>query len=112
VTERSRLRSAADRQLREIEALYSADAVLHRSLRLDDVLRGLVDVATEMLRADKTTVLVWDEKHERLVPGATRGFRPESVARMSHAPGEGITGRVAIANQPIGVEDALRSEEH
>jgi PAS domain S-box-containing protein len=107
VTERSRLRAAADRHLREIQALYSADEVLHRSLRIDDVLRGLVDVATEILRADKTSVLVWDENHERLIPGATRGFRPESVARMSHAPGEGITGRVAIANQPIGVEDAL-----
>jgi PAS domain S-box-containing protein len=107
VTERSRLRSAAERHLREIEALYRADEVLHRSLRLDDVLRGLVDVATEILRADKTTVLVWDDNHERLVPGATRGFRPESVARMSHAPGEGITGKVAMTNQPIAVEDAV-----
>src|SRR4029434_5026970 len=40
-------------------------------------------------------------------PGATRGFRPESLARMAHLPGEGITGRVALANRPIAVEDAL-----
>jgi PAS domain S-box-containing protein len=106
VTERSNLRAAAERRLREIEALYRADAVLHRSLRLDDVLRGLVDVATELLSADKTTVMVWDERHARLVPGATRGFRAETVARLSVAPGEGITGRVAITNRPIAVEDA------
>jgi PAS domain S-box-containing protein len=108
VTERSDLRAAAERRLREVEALYRADEVLHRSLHLEDVLRGLVDVATGILGADKTTVLVWDERHERLVPGATRGFRPDSVARMSHAPGEGITGRVALANRPIAVEDAPR----
>jgi PAS domain S-box-containing protein len=105
ITERSVLRTAAEHRLREVEALYQADEVLHRSLRLDSVLQGLVDVATEILGADKTSVLVWDERHERLVPGATRGFGPESVARMSHAPGEGITGRVAIANRAIAVED-------
>jgi PAS domain S-box-containing protein len=107
VTERSRLRTAADRQLRELQALYSADHVLHRSLRLDHILQGLVDVATEILRADKTSVLIWDEKRDRLVPGATRGFRPESIARMSHALGEGITGRVAMTNRPIAVQDAI-----
>ena len=58
VTERSRLRSATERQLREIEALYRADEVLHRSLHLGDVLSGLVDLASEILGADKTSVLV------------------------------------------------------
>ena len=53
-----------------------------------------------------TSVLVWDERHERLIPGATRGFRPEVVAQMSHAPGDGITGRVALSGEPIAVEDA------
>ena len=53
-----------------------------------------------------TSVLVWDERHEHLIPGATRGFRPEVVAQMSHAPGEGITTRVALSGEPIAVEDA------
>ncbi len=66
-----------------------------------------MDVATDVLKSDKTSVLVWDERHERLVPGATRGFSPESLAQMSHAPGEvGVTIRVALSNEPIGVEDA------
>jgi PAS domain S-box-containing protein len=106
VTERTVLRTAAEHRLREVEALYRADEVLHRSLRLDSVLQGLVDVATEILGADKTTVLVWDDSRERLIPGATHGFRPESLARMSHALGEGITGRVAMTNHTIAVEDA------
>jgi signal transduction histidine kinase len=54
-----------------------------------------------------TSVLVWDERHEKLIPGATRGFRPEVVAQMSHAPGEGITTRVALSGEPIAVEDAV-----
>jgi PAS domain S-box-containing protein len=106
VSERVQLRAEAARRLKELEAIYEADETLHRSLRLDDVLHGLVNLATDILEADKTTVLVWDERHERLIPGATRGFRPESVARMSHALGEGITGRVAQTRLPISVPDA------
>src|SRR4029077_17114741 len=48
-----------------------------------------------------------DEHHTRLVPGATRGFRPERVAKMSHAPGEGITGLVALTGHPISVADPM-----
>ncbi len=105
VSERVVLRAEAARRLRDLQALYAADEMLHRSLRLEDVLRALVDLATDILEADKTTVLVWDAAHERLVPGATRGFRPETVARMSHRLGEGITGLVAQTRQPMFVND-------
>ena len=107
VSERVRLRAEADRRLRELEALYEADETLHRSLQLHDVLQALVNLATDILEADKTSVLVWDARHERLIPGATRGFRPESVALMSYALGEGIAGQVALTSQPIAVENVL-----
>jgi PAS domain S-box-containing protein len=106
VSERVQLRSEAARRLRELETLKEADKTLHRSLQLQDVLQALVDLAKEILEADKTAVLVWDATHERLVPGATHGFRPESVARMSLSPEQGITGLVARTGIPIAVEDA------
>lgn len=104
--ENARLHGQTLRRSRELEALYRADEMLYASLRLDEVLQALVDVAADVLEADMTSVLVWDEAHEHLVPGATRGFRPEVVAQMSHAPGEGITTRVALSGQPIAVADA------
>ena len=64
-----------------------------------------MDVAGDILHSDKSTVLVWDSQHVRLVPGATRGFGPETVARLAHVPGEGITGLVAQSLQPIAVPD-------
>ena len=104
--ENARLHAQTLRRSRDLEALYRADEVLYRSLRLDQVLQALVDVASDVLQADMTSVLVWDERHERLIPGATRGFAPESLAGMSHALGEGITGLVALTGQPVTVEDA------
>ncbi len=105
--ENARLHAQSLQRSRDLEALYRADEVLYRSLRLEEVLQALVDVATDVLRADMTSVLVWDENHERLVPGATRGFRPEVVAQMAHKPGEGVTTIVAMTGQPVAVEDAL-----
>jgi PAS domain S-box-containing protein len=90
---------------RELSALYRADEALHRSLHLEDILQALVDEATELLAADKTTVLICDASHERLVPGASRGFSVETLADMSHRLGEGITGAVAQTRKPIAVEN-------
>lgn len=105
--ENARLHAQSLQRSRDLEALYRADEVLYRSLRLDEVLQALVDVATDVLHADMCSVLVWDERHERLIPGATRGFRPEVVAQMEHKPGEGVTTIVAMTGQPVAVEDAL-----
>jgi GAF domain-containing protein len=96
-----------EERTRELEALYRADATLYRSLRIEGILQALVDEATELLGADKATVLVWDDAHERLVPGAARGILDQTVKQMQHALGEGITGEVARTGKAIGVADAL-----
>jgi signal transduction histidine kinase len=105
VMELRELRRRAEARTREIEALYTADEALHASLKVDEVLRALVDVATDLLGADKTAVMVWDDAHERLQARAGRGFSPATLARMVHGPGEGVTWRVAETGAPIVVDD-------
>jgi signal transduction histidine kinase len=102
----ARLRDEAARRMRELEALYRADERLYRSLELDEVLQALVDVAADVLGADKATVMIWDERRERLVPGAARGFSPATLALMQHEPREGVTTLVATTGQPVAIEDA------
>jgi ligand-binding sensor domain-containing protein/signal transduction histidine kinase len=99
-----------ERRRQELEALYRADAELDRCLRLEDVLRALVDIAIEMLQADKSSFFVWDPDHGQLVVGMARGFRPRTLSRLSFAPGEGTVGRVAASGQPMVVQDARHDE--
>jgi GAF domain-containing protein len=106
VLEAARLHDEAERRAHDLTGLYRAEATLHRSLRVDGVLQALVDVATDLLRSDKTSVLVWDERHEALVVGAARGFSAATLARMRHGPGEGIAWLVATRGEPIAVPDA------
>jgi nitrate/nitrite-specific signal transduction histidine kinase len=90
---------------KELAALYHADEELYRHLRLDEVLQTLVDVAADILGADKSSLMTWNDQRKRLVVGAAHGFSPETTAHMSFALGEGVVGRVAASGEPIVVED-------
>ncbi len=89
-----------EQQRNELESLYRADDELRRHLHLDEVLQSLVNTAVELLHADKGSLMVWDEKREKLHARATYGFQPETVARMSFAPGNGVAGKVALSGEP------------
>ena len=99
--------SEIERRRQELEALYRADEELYRHLRLDEVLQALVDIAVNILQADKSSLSVWDDdRRERLVVRAARGFRPEALAQMTVAPGDGTTvGHVAATGEPVIVQD-------
>jgi signal transduction histidine kinase len=97
-----------ERRGRELESLYRADEELSRYLRLDQVLQALVDTAVGLLHADKGSLLMWDDRHERLTLRFHHGFRPEMVAQVSLAPGQGVAGRVAVSGEPVIVADTGR----
>lgn len=96
----------AEQYARELETLYRADELLYRHLRLDQVLQAIVDVITQIMGVDKTSVMVWDAGTERLVVRASHGFSPAALERMAHyLPGEGIAGKVFQSGEPAAIED-------
>jgi ligand-binding sensor domain-containing protein/signal transduction histidine kinase len=95
-----------ERRKQELEALYRADAELHRHLSLDKVLQALVDIAVDILQADKSALLVWDQAREVLVVRFARGYQPETINEMRFAPDQGTVGRVASTGKPLAVKDA------
>jgi len=101
----ARLFARLEQRTRELEALYRADEELYSHLRLQNVLDALVNVATEILRADKSSLMVWNEKRTRLVVRAQRGFKPDTVATMSFGPNEGVIGQTAQSGELTIVED-------
>lgn len=101
---RERTREVAQRTL-SLEALYRADEELHRSLRLDDVLESLVDVAAQVLRADKSAVHVWSAQRAQLEVAATRGIAADTIPLMTYELGHGVVGRVGLARESIALED-------
>lgn len=94
----------ADRT-KELDALYRADEVLLTHLQLSRLLEALVDVAVDILKADKSSLLVWEPEQDRLVVGAACGFSPETLEKMTFSLGEGVVGEVMASGEAIAVED-------
>lgn len=106
--------SALQKRTTEMEALYSGDEKIIRSVTLDQVFRAIVDVAVQMLNADRSAVFVWDEKQRRVIPQVSHGFAPETLAVLTFAKGEGVVGTVLETGVPVIAPkldlDALRPD--
>jgi signal transduction histidine kinase len=109
--ENSRLFEDAEQRTKELEALYHADEELLRFLSLDDILQALIDIATIILHADKSSILVWEDNKEKLVVRASTGFSPETLNKMAFAPGEGTIGLVAATGRMVALEDVANVPE-
>ena len=93
--------SALEKRNQEMEALYEADERILRNVSLNQVFQTLVDVAVDMLHADRSMVFAWDEKQTKVVPRVSHGFSPETLKVMEFAKGEGIVGEVLATGKPV-----------
>jgi ligand-binding sensor domain-containing protein/signal transduction histidine kinase len=96
---------ALETRSQEIQALYEADERILRNVSLNQVFQTLVDVAVEMLHADRSVVFAWDEKQTKVVPRVSHGFAPETLKVLEFAKGEGIVGEVLATGKPVIVKD-------
>jgi signal transduction histidine kinase len=110
VDENQILRAAAERRLRDIEALYRADESLYGALRTERVLNALVDVVTSALEADQSVVFTWDAAGGRLVVAASHGVAEEVLARLSSKPPDGAVGKVLRDRRPLAIADVTAAK--
>ncbi|HUG34299.1 MAG TPA: two-component regulator propeller domain-containing protein [Anaerolineales bacterium] len=86
---------------REMEALYLADEKILRNVSINQVFQTLVDVAVEMLHADRSVVFAWDDKQTKVVPRVSHGFSPKSLKALEFSEGEGIVGQVLTSGRAV-----------
>lgn len=96
---------ALEKRGREMEALYQADEKILRNVSLNQVFQTLVEVAVDMLHADRSVVFAWDEAKNKVVPRVSHGFKPETLKVMEYTKGEGIVGQVFATGKPVVVTD-------
>ena len=94
-----------ERNRQEIEALYKADEHMHHHIDLDHVLQDLVDVAVDVLGADQSAVLTWDENRECFRFRVMRGFTGKNLYDLRFRPDQGRVGDLVSSGQAVIVED-------
>jgi signal transduction histidine kinase len=94
-----------EQRRKELEALFRADEELLSRLELDEVLQALVDIAVDILKADKSLVLCWDSQGNNLMVRVARGFGVAALAQLTFARDEGLVGQVVTSGQPVTARD-------
>ena len=87
----------------EMEALYKADEKMYRYLNIHQAMQALVDVAVDILKADKSCVFGWEEDKERWVIKVSRGMRPQTIRAMLFRRTEGVIGLVGSKGKTVVV---------
>jgi signal transduction histidine kinase/streptogramin lyase len=92
---------ALEKRGRELEALYQADEKILRNVSLNQVFQTLVDVAVDLLHADRSVVFAWDEEQTKVRPRVSHGYSERTLKVMEFARGEGNVGQVLATGKPI-----------
>jgi GAF domain-containing protein len=100
------------RSVGELRALGEVGQAISSTLDLQTVLSTIVAWATQLSGTDAGVIYEYDEQREVFVPRATEHLAAEIVETMLATPvrkGEGATGRLAEAQEPIQVPDVLEA---
>ena len=98
------------RSVGELRALGEVGQAISSTLDLQTVLSTIVGRAVQLSETDAGVIYEYDEQREVFLPRATEHLESEIVATMLATPvrkGEGATGRLAQAQEPIQVPDIL-----
>lgn len=86
----------------ELSFLYRVAQSVH-SLELNELLKEIVRIASQVTHADSCLVYIFDKEKQALVLRASNNSHPELLQRITMKFGEGITGWVARENKPVAL---------
>jgi signal transduction histidine kinase len=98
------------RSVGELRALGEVGQAISSTLDLQTVLGTIVGRAVQLSESDAGVIYEYNEEREVFVPRATEHLEAEILETMLATPvrkGEGATGRLAEAQEPIQVPDIL-----
>jgi diguanylate cyclase (GGDEF)-like protein len=104
--ENSRLHTALQDNLTELDALLKANQVLVSTLALDPLLNNILAAAVAAIpAADKGLIVLTEPGGDRLAVRAKHGYADPRIMQLSQRRSEGYAGRVIDANQPLLLHD-------
>lgn len=99
------LQIALEARTRDNVLLNEVISTVGSTLKVDEVLRHLVDVIVRAISCHAAFIYLFDKEKERLVLASTSAKYQHLVGKISMALGEGITGWVGMTSQPVILRD-------
>src|SRR5579859_5185087 len=92
-------------RLRELSFLEGIVRATAEATNSTELLRRIVDGATEASDTQVCSLYSWNASEKVLVLTATNGLDQTAIGRVRMGLGEGVTGWVAAQGQPLAVRD-------
>ena len=105
---KSDLRYMAEQMARLIEVSVR----LNSTLNLDELLDFITCTAMEILDCESVSILLYDEKHERLVFAAATGSDPKRLAETPVPLDNSLAGTIFRENKRISLSDVQQDARH
>ena len=102
------LRTMAEQLARLIEVSVR----LNSTLNLDELLRFIILTATEIIDCESVSILLYDEKRERLVFAAATGSDPKRLAETPVPLDNSLAGTIFRENKIISLSDVHNDPRH
>jgi signal transduction protein with GAF and PtsI domain len=100
----SKLQNTLKMREQEVEILHQIGQAISGNLNLEDVLKHIVELVTEVTKGDSCLIYLLDKINEELVLRASKNPHPKIIGRIKVKMGEGITGWVAKERQPVAIQ--------
>lgn len=96
----------------QLAHLVEISITLNSTLEIDQLLQFILDTATSLLDCEAVSIMLYDEKQQRLFFAATTDTRPDELTNIP-VPLEGsIAGTILRINRPITVNNVSEDARH
>lgn len=94
---------------KELSFLYKVAQSVH-SLEIDELLKEIVGLATQISKADSCLVYVLDKNRKELILRASKNPHPDLLQKIHMELGEGITGWVAKEKKAVAIPEGANKD--
>jgi PAS domain S-box-containing protein len=109
ITQRKNIEQKIFQTNRELKVLNSIASIANQSLNLDVILRETLEKVLELIDCQAGGIYLLNQENEELELKFCKGLSPDAVKEIDRLKlGEGFSGRIALAGEPLMVEDISR----
>jgi signal transduction histidine kinase len=99
-------------RIKQLEKLVNISVTLNSAANLDELLQYIIKTAAEILDCEAASLLLYDEKRNRLFFAASTGSDPKKMSQLLVPIDGSLAGSIFRAGQPIRLNDVSQDARH
>lgn len=101
-----------DKRLKQMERLVEVSLTLNSTQNLEELLQSIIQTATEILECEAASILLHDEKRNRLFFAAATGSDPKKLAQIPVPLDGSLAGNIFREDKTIILNDVTHDPRH